>query len=141
LSLGTRANFYEATGAFRDMVVTTCFKFSPFTAMEPPTALEPVPISEEKNKVFRQHVPINLRCGGAASYTGYRRERASIRIGDGNLHCVEMLDRQLALGGCALLSCGPANAGRGQRIISIAFPSAQEHVLPNSGVGLRAPTH
>ena len=27
-------------------------------AMEPPTALEPQPISEEKNKVFRSMLPI-----------------------------------------------------------------------------------
>ena len=50
LSLGTRAGFYEATGAFRDMVVTHLFQILAFMAMEPPTALEPVPISEEDRK-------------------------------------------------------------------------------------------
>jgi glucose-6-phosphate 1-dehydrogenase len=52
LGLGGRASFYEATGAFRDMVVTHLFQILAFMAMEPPTALEPAPISEEKNKVF-----------------------------------------------------------------------------------------
>ena len=51
--------FYEATGAYRDMVVTHLFQILAFMAMEPPTALEPAPISEEKNKVFRSMLPID----------------------------------------------------------------------------------
>ncbi len=52
------AAFYERTGAFRDMVVTHLLQVLAFTAMEPPTALEPGAINEEKNKVFRSLVPI-----------------------------------------------------------------------------------
>ncbi|MEM9175061.1 MAG: glucose-6-phosphate dehydrogenase, partial [Myxococcota bacterium] len=58
LGLETRASFYEATGAFRDMVVTHLFQILAFTAMEPPTELAPGPIGEEKNKVFRSMQPI-----------------------------------------------------------------------------------
>src|SRR6266705_5024978 len=36
LSLGTRAGFYEATGAFRDMVVTHLFQILAFMAWSPP---------------------------------------------------------------------------------------------------------
>ena len=46
LSLGKRSGFYEQTGAYRDMVVTHLFQILAFMAMEPPTSLEPVPISE-----------------------------------------------------------------------------------------------
>ena len=53
-----RIGFYEATGAYRDMVVTHLFQVLAFMAMEPPTALEPKAISEEKNKVFRSMRPI-----------------------------------------------------------------------------------
>ncbi|HWM74113.1 MAG TPA: glucose-6-phosphate dehydrogenase, partial [Nocardioides sp.] len=53
LGLDQRVSFYEGTGAFRDMVVTHLFQVLAFTAMEPPTALEPYAINEEKNKVFR----------------------------------------------------------------------------------------
>jgi glucose-6-phosphate 1-dehydrogenase len=53
LGIGKRGAFYETVGAFRDMVVTYLFQILAFTAMEPPTSLEPSPISEEKNKVFR----------------------------------------------------------------------------------------
>src|SRR4029077_9608515 len=58
LGLNTRAAFYESTGAFRDTVVTHLFPLLAFRAREPPTSLEPVPISEEKNKVFRSMLPI-----------------------------------------------------------------------------------
>ena len=58
LGLDQRADFYESTGAYRDMVVTHLFQVLAFTAMEPPTALEPDAISEEKNKVFRSMLPI-----------------------------------------------------------------------------------
>src|SRR5881628_2832412 len=58
LGLAQRADFYEATGAYRDMVVTHLFQVLAFTAVEPPTALEPRAISEEKNKVFRSMLPI-----------------------------------------------------------------------------------
>ena len=40
------------------MVVTHLFQVIAFVAMEPPTAFEPAPISEEKNKVFRSMLPV-----------------------------------------------------------------------------------
>ena len=74
LGLGMRAAFYEATGAYRDMVVTHLFQILAFMAMEPPTALEPGPISEEKNKVFRSMLPIDPKHVVRGQYTGYRSE-------------------------------------------------------------------
>ena len=53
LGVDDRVAFYEATGAFKDMVVTHLFQILGFMAMEPPTALSAGPINEEKNKVFR----------------------------------------------------------------------------------------
>ncbi len=72
LGLAQRASFYEATGAYRDMVVTHLFQVLAFTAMEPPTALEPEAISEEKNKVFRSMLPIEPHDVVRGQYTGYR---------------------------------------------------------------------
>ena len=57
--MDTRGAFYDVTGAFRDMVVTHLFQILAFVAMEPPTALEPGAINEEKNKVFRSLRPID----------------------------------------------------------------------------------
>src|SRR6185369_4145576 len=74
LGLGKRTGFYETVGAFRDMVVTHLFQILAFTAMEPPTSLEPTPISEEKNKVFRSLVPIRPNDVVRGQYIGYRAE-------------------------------------------------------------------
>ena len=67
LGLDQRANFYESTGAYKDMVVTHLFQVMAFVAMEPPTALEPRAISEEKNKVFRSMLPVRPVARGARS--------------------------------------------------------------------------
>ena len=75
LGLDQRASFYEATGAYRDMVVTHLFQVMAFTAMEAPTALEPKSITEEKNKVFRSMLPITTEDVVRGQYTGYRRYR------------------------------------------------------------------
>ena len=72
LGLDRRAGFYEATGAYKDMVVTHLFQVLAFVAMEPPTALEPRAISEEKNKVFRSMLPIDPRNVVRGQYMGYR---------------------------------------------------------------------
>src|SRR5258705_7598305 len=74
LGLDGRSKFCETVGAFRDMVVTHLFQILAFTAMEPPTSLEPTPISEEKNKVFRSMLPIQPADVVRGQYVGYRSE-------------------------------------------------------------------
>ena len=75
LALEARAAFYESTGAYRDMVVTHLFQVLAFMAMEPPTALDPAAISEEKNKVFRSMLPIQPSDVVRGQYSGYRDEQ------------------------------------------------------------------
>ncbi len=78
LGLDQRASFYEATGAYKDMVVTHLLQVLAFVAMEPPTALEPRAISEEKNKVFRSMLPIDpVRRGARAVHAATSARRAS----------------------------------------------------------------
>ena len=77
LGLDQRAGFYEATGAYKDMVVTHLLQVLAFVAMEPPTALEPRAISEEKNKVFRSMLPIDPATSSAASTAATSRRTAS----------------------------------------------------------------
>ena len=72
LGVDDRIAFYEATGAFKDMVVTHLFQILGFMAMEPPTALEPVSINEEKNKVFRSMRPLDMTQAVRGQYEGYR---------------------------------------------------------------------
>jgi glucose-6-phosphate 1-dehydrogenase len=52
LSVGTRAGFYEGTGAYRDIVVTHLLQLLSFIAMEPPASLGAESLVAEKTKVF-----------------------------------------------------------------------------------------
>ena len=137
LGLDKRADFYEATGAYKDMVVTHLFQVLAFVAMEPPTALEPRAISEEKNKVFRSHAADRTAQRGPGAVQrlppGGRR-RPGLRHRD--LHRSESRDRQLALGWRTVLLRTGKRMAEGQRIISIAFKEAPKSMFPaGSGVG------
>jgi glucose-6-phosphate 1-dehydrogenase len=72
LTIEGRAAFYDATGAYRDMVVTHLFQVLGFVAMEPPTSLEPYPLRDEKTKVFDSLKPIDVRHVVRGQYEGYR---------------------------------------------------------------------
>jgi glucose-6-phosphate 1-dehydrogenase len=72
LSVADRGAFYDATGAFRDMVVTHLFQVLGFVAMEPPTSLEAKPLRDEKGKVFDALKPIDVRHVVRGQYNGYR---------------------------------------------------------------------
>ncbi len=72
LSVGTRAGFYEKTGAYRDMVVTHLFQVLGFLAMEPPTSLEPRKLGDEKVKVFEALAPLRPEDVVRGQYAGYR---------------------------------------------------------------------
>ena len=82
LGLDERANFYESTGAYKDMVVTHLFQVMAFVVMEPPTALEPRAISEEKNKVFRSMLPVDPANVVRGQYVGYRENDGVARDSD-----------------------------------------------------------
>jgi len=72
LTVEGRAGFYDATGAFRDMVVTHLFQVLGFVAMEPPTSLNAKPLRDEKGKVFDALQPIDTRHVVRGQYDGYR---------------------------------------------------------------------
>ena len=74
LSVGTRAGFYEGTGAFRDMIVTHLFQVLGFVAMEPPTALTPKVLMSERAKVFDSMRALNPSDVVRGQYLGYRDE-------------------------------------------------------------------
>lgn len=143
LGLGKRAAFYEQTGAYRDMVVTHLFQILAFMAMEPPTALEPAPISEEKNKVFRSMLPIEPRDVVRGQYTGYREEDGVDPESETEtfiaLKC--SIDNWRWAGVPFFLRTGKRLA-EGQRIISIAFREPPKSMFPvGSGVGAQGPDH
>jgi glucose-6-phosphate 1-dehydrogenase len=143
LGLGQRSAFYEQTGAYRDMVVTHLFQILAFMAMEPPTALEPQPISEEKNKVFRSMLPINPGDVVRGQYNGYRSEPGVDAESETEtfiaLKC--FIDNWRWAGVPFFLRTGKRLA-EGQRIISIAFREPPKSMFPpGSGVGAQGPDH
>jgi len=143
LGLEQRASFYEATGAYRDMVVTHLFQVLAFTAMEPPTALEPHAISEEKNKVFRSMLPIQPSDVVRGQYVGYRDIEGVSPDSETEtfvaLKC--FVDNWRWAGVPFYLRTGKKLA-EGARIISIAFREPPRSMFPpGSGVGDHGPDH
>jgi glucose-6-phosphate 1-dehydrogenase len=143
LSVDSRAGFYEATGAFRDMVVTHLFQVLAFMAMEPPTSLEPRSISEEKNKVFRSMQPIDVTQVVRGQFDGYRSipgvapdSQTETFIA---LKCE--IDNWRWAGVPFYLRTGKDMA-QGARIISIAFREPPKSMFPvDSGMGAHGPDH
>jgi len=143
LGLGKRSAFYEQTGAYRDMVVTHLFQILAFMAMEPPTALEPAPIGEEKNKVFRSMLPIEPAHVVRGQYVGYRDDDGVDPESETEtfiaLKC--FIDNWRWAGVPFFLRTGKKLA-EGQRIISIAFREPPKSMFPpGSGVGAQGPDH
>ncbi|MGU3294854.1 glucose-6-phosphate dehydrogenase [Williamsia sp. M5A3_1d] len=143
LTLEGRAQFYESTGAFRDMVVTHLFQILAFVAMEPPTALAPGPIGEEKNKVFRSMKPLDPADVVRGQYIGYRDEPGVSSDSETEtfiaLECG--IDNWRWAGVPFYLRTGKS-LGDGQRIISIGFREPPKSMFPSgSGVGQHGPDH
>jgi glucose-6-phosphate 1-dehydrogenase len=74
LSIGSRAGFYEGTGAFRDMVVTHLLQVLGFVAMEPPTSFSAKALVDETVKVFDAIEPLRPEDMVRGQYAGYRDE-------------------------------------------------------------------
>ncbi|PZU42719.1 MAG: glucose-6-phosphate dehydrogenase [Arsenicicoccus sp.] len=143
LGLSQRGDFYEQTGAYRDMVVTHLFQILAFTAMEPPTSLEPLAISREKNKVFRSMLPLEPGDVVRGQYVGYREEPGVSEDSQTEtfvaLKC--FVDNWRWAGVPFYLRTGKQLA-EGARIISIAFREPPQSMFPpGSGVGDHGPDH
>jgi glucose-6-phosphate 1-dehydrogenase len=74
LSIEGRSAFYDATGAYRDMIVTHLFQVLAFVAMEPPVSLSAKHLRDEKEKVFEALRPIDVQHVVRGQYVGYRSE-------------------------------------------------------------------
>jgi glucose-6-phosphate 1-dehydrogenase len=143
LAIGTRIGFYEQTGAYRDMVVTHLFQVMAFMAMEPPTELTPLAITEEKNKVFRSMLPIDPSHVVRGQYQGYRDE-VGVEPHSETETFVALkaeVDNWRWAGVPFYLRTGKRMA-EGARIISIAFREPPKSMFPaGSGVGGQGPDH
>ncbi|QGZ63444.1 glucose-6-phosphate dehydrogenase [Paraburkholderia acidisoli] len=60
VGVGSRAGFYDHTGAMRDMVQNHLLQLLCIVAMEPPVSLDPNAVRDEKLKVLRSLRPMSL---------------------------------------------------------------------------------
>jgi glucose-6-phosphate 1-dehydrogenase len=143
LGVGSRAAFYEKTGAYRDMVVTHLMQILAFVAMEPPTHLAPEPITEEKNKVFRSLRPLDPDWVVRGQYDGYTDE-AGVDPNSSTETFVALrneIDNWRWSGVKFYLRTGK-RMGEGARIISVAFREPPQSMFPaHSRVGRYGPDH
>ena len=142
LGLGKRAGFYEATGAYRDMVVTHLFQILAFMAMEPPTAWSRSPSARRRTKSFAACCRSSRRDVVRGQYTGYRAEEGVDPESDTEtfiaLKC--SIDNWRWAGVPFFLRTGKRIA-EGQRIISIAFREPPKSMFPIGQASARkAPT-
>ncbi len=143
LGVENRANFFESTGTFRDMVVTHLLQVLAFVAMEPPTALTPRAISDEKNKVFSSLRPIEPSHVVRGQYAGYKSLDGVAPDSDTEtfiaLRCE--IDNWRWAGVPFLLRTGKRLA-ESAHIISIAFREPPKSMFPeDSGLGTQGPDH
>jgi len=143
LDVGTRGGFYDRTGAYRDMVVTHLFQILAFVAMEPPTALAPGAITEEKTKVFRTMRSLDPSRVVRGQYEGYRDVDGVAPDSQTEtfvaLEC--RVDNWRWSDVPFYLRTGKAMA-ESARIISIAFREPPQNMFPaGSGVGDYGPDH
>ena len=75
LNVDDRGAFYEATGSFRDMVVTHLFQLLGYLGMEPPDDFDAPSLHEAKLAVFEAMAPLDPDDVVFGQYEGYRSVR------------------------------------------------------------------
>ena len=125
------------------MVVTHLFQILAFVAMEPPTALAPAAITEEKNKVFRSLQPLDPSAVLRGAYEGFREEPGVSADSETETFVAlrAEVDNWRWAGVPFYLRTGKCMA-EGARIISIAFREPPQSMFPDGcGVGEFGPDH
>jgi len=80
LGVGSRASFYDETGALRDMVQNHLLQLLCIVAMEAPISLDPDDVRDEKRKVLRSLRP--MRPDDVARWTVRGQYRSGMVAGD-----------------------------------------------------------
>ena len=90
IGIETRGNFYEKTGALRDMVPNHLFQLLAMIAMEPPVSFDAEDVRAKKAEIFKAVHPLTLQDVGwravlsahrqAAEYT-FQRDRHPLQAG------------------------------------------------------------
>jgi glucose-6-phosphate 1-dehydrogenase len=72
LGISDRAQFYDATGAILDMLVTHLFQVTAEVAMEPPASLDALDLQAARNKVLSCFRPLDPQEVVLGQFDGYR---------------------------------------------------------------------
>jgi len=72
LDVANRAQFYDATGAVLDMLVTHLFQVAAEVAMEPPASLDPLDLQAAREEVIRCFRPLDPAEVVLGQFDGYR---------------------------------------------------------------------
>jgi glucose-6-phosphate 1-dehydrogenase len=76
VGVGTRAGFYDSTGAMRDMIQNHLLQLLCIVAMEPPVSLDPDAVRDEKLKVLKSLRPMDIRDVASDTVRGQYRAGA-----------------------------------------------------------------
>jgi glucose-6-phosphate 1-dehydrogenase len=131
LTVAQRVGFYDATGAFRDMVVTHLLQLLGFLAMEPPTSIDADAIMDEKLKVFRSLRPLDPGEVVRGQYEGYL-EHDGVPPGSDTETLVALtahIDNWRWDGVPILMRTGK-RMGAGRKLVTIAFREPPRPLFP-----------
>jgi glucose-6-phosphate 1-dehydrogenase len=132
LDIQGRANFYEETGAFRDMIVTHLLQILGIVALEPPSRIDADSLHLERTKLFEAIRPIDPAQVIFGQYEGYRDEDGV--ADDSTMETFVALevwvDTWRWSGVPFYLRTGKALA-EGRRTVTIGFTEAPLRIFPN----------
>jgi glucose-6-phosphate 1-dehydrogenase len=132
LDIQGRANFYEETGAFRDMIVTHLLQILGIVALEPPSRIDADSLHLERTKLFEAIRPLDPAQVIFGQYEGYRD--ADGVADDSTVETFVALevwvDTWRWSGVPFYLRTGKALA-EGRRTVTIGFTEAPLRIFPN----------
>jgi glucose-6-phosphate 1-dehydrogenase len=131
LSIEGRGDFYDHTGAYRDMIVTHLFQVLGFVAMERPAALDASHLREETTKVFEALKPIDVTNAVRGQYLGYQDEPGVARdSGTETMAAVQAEVDNPRWAGVPFLLRSGKNLAASRQVITLGFHQPPLGVFP-----------
>jgi glucose-6-phosphate 1-dehydrogenase len=131
LTVAQRVAFYDATGAFRDMVVTHLFQLLGILAMAPPASMGADAIVDEKVKVFRSLRPLDPGEVVRGRYAGYLEHDGVARGSDTEtlVALIAHVDNWRWDGVPILMRTGK-RMGASRKLVTVAFREPPRMLFP-----------
>ena len=131
LGVDRRVGYYDATGAFRDMVVTHLLQLLGFVAMEPPRSMRAGALLDAKTAVFESLRPLDPGAVVRGQYEGYR-ELAGVAEGSDTetLVALEAHVDNARWDGVPIFIRTGKRMGADRKLVTIAFHEPPRLLLP-----------